>query len=54
MQMVRLAATIERLHALASDPNNDEQASVEAAGQLGRAMLSHIGLIISGLKNAGR
>jgi len=54
LQMVRLAATIEKLHLAAADPGNDEQAAVEAAGQLGRTMLQHIDLIISGLKNAGR
>jgi len=53
MQMVRLSAVIERLHATASDPASDEQTGVEAAGQLGRTMLTHIDLIKTALKRAG-
>lgn len=54
MSCVRLAAVIERLHAEAQSPLNDEAASVAAAGELGRTVLRHIDLIVTGLKNAGR
>jgi hypothetical protein len=54
MQMVRLAATIQNLHGIASDPTAPEEIATETAGQLGMTMLKHIELIVQALKDAGK
>ena len=54
MQMVRLAAVLETLLLKTEDTSLSPPEAVAAAGELGRAVLSHMPLIISGLKNAGR
>lgn len=54
MQMVRLAAILETLLLKAEDTTLDQAEAVQAAGELGRTVLTHMPLIISGLKNAGR
>lgn len=52
--MVRLAAVLETLLLKTEDTSLSPPEAVAAAGELGRAVLSHMPLIIAGLKNAGR
>lgn len=54
MQLVRLGAILETLLEKTQDPTLDEVQAVEAAGELGRTVLKHMPLIITGIKNAGR